>query len=88
MTICMEDQAMVLADPGQREQVILNLAINARDAMPQGGRLTPKVSRVHLDEGFCQWQPEARPGPFVALTVCDTGVGMDEVHLTPELQPL
>ena len=87
VTICMEDQAMVLADPGQMEQVILNLAINARDAMPQGGRLTLKVSRGHLDEGFCQWHPEARPGLFVVLAVCDTGVGMDEATMAKAFEP-
>ena len=87
VTICMEDQAMVLADPGQMEQVILNLAINARDAMPLGGRLTLKVSRGHLDEGFCQRHPEARPGLFVVLAVCDTGMGMDEVTMAKAFEP-
>ena len=87
VTIFTEDQATVLADPGQMEQVVLNLAINARDAMPQGGRLTLKVSQGHLDETFCQWHPEARPGLFVVLAVCDTGMGMDEVTMAKAFEP-
>jgi two-component system cell cycle sensor histidine kinase/response regulator CckA len=87
VTALVEDPVMVQADPGQLEQVVLNLAINARDAMPQGGRLTLKVDRVTLDETFCQWHPEAHPGPFVVLTVCDTGVGMDEITMAKAFEP-
>jgi two-component system cell cycle sensor histidine kinase/response regulator CckA len=67
----------VRADVGNIEQVIMNLAVNARDAMPEGGNLTLKTENVTLDEGHCKVMPEARPGKFVCLSVVDTGIGMD-----------
>ncbi|HEY7542517.1 MAG TPA: GAF domain-containing protein, partial [Methylomirabilota bacterium] len=66
----------VTADPTQLEQVLMNLAINARDAMPQGGRLTIETAEVHLDEAFVREHPGAAPGPHVRLSVIDDGVGM------------
>ncbi len=68
---------LVKADPSQIEQVLFNLAVNARDAMPEGGILTLAISNVDLDDTWAQRQPEAAPGPYVQLTVQDTGCGMD-----------
>jgi PAS domain S-box-containing protein len=68
----------VSADPGQIEQVIINLAVNAGDAMPQGGRLVIETSRVELDDESPMLPAGAAPGPFVVLAVSDTGHGMDE----------
>jgi PAS domain S-box-containing protein len=67
----------VMADQGQIEQVILNLAVNARDAMPSGGRLTIETSMVRVDEHYSHQHPALTPGVYVLLTVADTGVGMD-----------
>jgi two-component system, cell cycle sensor histidine kinase and response regulator CckA len=66
----------VRVDAGQVEQVIMNLAVNARDAMPQGGRLTIETHDWVVDEGAAAENHEARPGPHVMLSVTDTGVGM------------
>jgi PAS domain S-box-containing protein len=72
------DCGHVKADPGQLEQVIMNLIVNARDAMPQGGRLTIETLQVALAEGAAtQQHPDARPGTYAVLTVSDTGTGMD-----------
>ncbi len=71
------DPTTVLADPGQIEQVLMNLCANARDAMPDGGELAILTERVLLDEHFSESHPWARPGDYVRLTVSDAGVGMD-----------
>jgi len=77
----------VRADPGQVEQVILNLVVNARDAMPRGGRITIEVRNVELDETYSRTRPDARPGPHVLLAVADTGCGMDQATITRVFEP-
>jgi two-component system cell cycle sensor histidine kinase/response regulator CckA len=67
----------IKADPSQLEQVIVNLATNARDAMPAGGKLTFTTANVDLDEGYADRRIVVRPGPYVQLVVSDTGCGMD-----------
>jgi PAS domain S-box-containing protein len=77
----------VRADPGQLEQVIMNLAINARDAMPKGGRLLLQTSNAELDESYARLHVGVVPGPYILLTVSDTGVGMDEETIAQIFEP-
>jgi two-component system cell cycle sensor histidine kinase/response regulator CckA len=75
-----EKLGSVRVDPGQFEQVLVNLAVNARDAMPDGGTLVIETSNIDLDEGYCARHAQVHPGKFVLLSVSDTGHGMsDEV---------
>jgi two-component system, cell cycle sensor histidine kinase and response regulator CckA len=71
------DVAPIFADPAQIEQVIINLSVNARDAMPGGGRLIIETCNVQLDEFYCNQYPDVEPGGYVQIRITDTGVGMD-----------
>ena len=75
------DLPAVYADAGMMEQIVMNLSVNARDAMPQGGRLNIRTSSVDIDLQYVQQNAEARVGRFVCLSVADTGVGMDALVL-------
>jgi two-component system cell cycle sensor histidine kinase/response regulator CckA len=77
----------VKADKGQIEQIIVNLAVNARDAMPDGGRLLIETSNAYLDEPRARSLPFLRSGPHVLLTVTDTGIGMDQETLRHIFEP-
>jgi two-component system, cell cycle sensor histidine kinase and response regulator CckA len=81
LTVPFNELGSVTADPGQIEQVIMNLALNARDAMPQGGKLTLETSNEQLDEAYAQRHRPTIPGRYVMLAVTDTGHGM-----SPETQ--
>jgi two-component system, cell cycle sensor histidine kinase and response regulator CckA len=86
-TIFGSDAGLVKVDPGQMEQVIMNLAVNARDAMPDGGRLTIETSHVELDETAASPDTLPKTAPFVLLTVSDTGIGMDKETIARIFEP-
>ena len=81
------DDVVVSADPGQIEQIVMNLAINARDAMPRGGRLTLHVARARLDDAFARDHPEARAGAYALLEVSDEGTGMEPSMVARIFEP-
>ncbi|HVB51880.1 MAG TPA: PAS domain S-box protein [Acidimicrobiales bacterium] len=82
-----ENLWLVNADPGQMEQVLFNLAINARDAMPDGGLLTIDTANVTIDEGYAATHPKVVPGRYVRLRVNDTGSGMERTVLEHAFDP-
>jgi len=82
-----DDLSTVEADPGQIEQVLVNLAVNARDAMPDGGRLLIEVENVELDEEYTYMHPDTKAGSYVRLKVSDTGVGMEEETIRRAFEP-
>ena len=81
------DLGNVQADPGQVQQIVMNLAINARDAMSRGGMLTIETANIDLDEAYVQEHPDASTGPHVMLAVADNGVGIDEESLEHVFEP-
>jgi CheY-like chemotaxis protein len=82
-----DDLWPVLADAGQVEQVLMNLAVNARDAMPTGGTLHIETSNVKVDESYASSRPELEPGRYVRLRVSDTGMGMDPAVAERAFEP-
>jgi CheY-like chemotaxis protein len=77
----------VKADAGQIEQILMNLAANARDAMPDGGKLTIETASVHIDETYVQKQAVMCPGDYVSLAVSDTGAGIAPAHMPHIFEP-
>jgi PAS domain S-box-containing protein len=82
-----QSPAMVEADAGMIEQVLLNLAVNARDAMPKGGRLAVRISIVDVNEAHVQHKPEARAGRFVCVSKTDTGCGIPPENIQRIFEP-
>jgi PAS domain S-box-containing protein len=82
-----EDLETISADPAQIEQIIMNLAVNARDAMGEEGCLTLRSENVTLDDQYCRYNVEAKPGDYVLLSVSDTGHGMDKETLQHIFEP-
>jgi PAS domain S-box-containing protein len=81
------DAGIVELDPTQIEQMLMNMAVNSRDAMPRGGHLTIETTHVDIDEDYCRTHLEGTPGRYVVLTVSDDGIGMDRATLERIFDP-
>ncbi len=84
---CNGENAVIEGDAGQLEQTILNLCINARDAMPQGGKLTIETQIVYLDKYFARYHMGIKPGHYVLMSISDTGIGMDKTTKRKIFEP-
>ena len=82
-----DDLWAINAVPNQIDQILMNLAINARDAMPHGGKLTIKTNNIELDEEYCRFEPNTKPGRYALVTVSDTGSGMNKETASRIFEP-
>ncbi len=82
-----DDLWTINAAPNQIDQILMNLAVNARDAMPDGGKLTIKTNNIVLDEEYCRFDPVAKPGKYALITVSDTGTGMSKKTASHIFEP-
>ena len=79
--------ALIEADPGQLDQIVVNLAVNARDAMPRGGKFVLETREVNVDDDFAEQHQALKSGKYIALAVSDTGCGMDDATITRIFEP-
>ena len=87
VTVLSPQAELVIADPGQMTQVLMNLAVNARDAMPSSGHLVIETAHLDLYQNSVKEHPEVEPGPYVQLTISDSGIGMDEATKSHIFEP-